>query len=72
MENSNSTSKLIGGILIGAAVGAALGILFAPAKGSETRSNIAGGAKKLVGQAEEAIDEVKSSVKKKVEAVKSN
>ncbi|MEI9956176.1 MAG: YtxH domain-containing protein [Ferruginibacter sp.] len=36
-----TTSKLITGILAGAAVGAILGILFAPDKGASTRKKIA-------------------------------
>jgi gas vesicle protein len=35
-----STSKLLLGFLVGAAVGGALGILLAPEKGSETRRKI--------------------------------
>ena len=36
----NSASRVFLGFLAGAAVGAALGILFAPAKGEETRKKI--------------------------------
>lgn len=36
-----NTGKVLLGVLAGAAVGASLGILFAPDKGSETRKKIA-------------------------------
>lgn len=46
MRSSDAT-KVVGALVLGAAVGAALGILFAPKKGSETRQDIADNAKKM-------------------------
>ena len=57
-----SSYKLLTGILVGAAAGAVLGILFAPDKGSETRKKIKEKGKDLgdairnrFGELEEAI-----------------
>ena len=47
MNNSKSIGKTIGSVALGALAGVALGVLFAPRKGTKTRSKISGGAKKI-------------------------
>ena len=44
---NNDGSKIFAAFLAGAAVGAILGILYAPAAGEETRQNLADGARKI-------------------------
>jgi gas vesicle protein len=44
----NNSNKILTAIGAGVLVGAALGILFAPDKGSETRKKISGQGKKIV------------------------
>ncbi len=40
MGTSNNTGKQIAGLLLGTAVGATLGVLFAPHKGTKTRTRL--------------------------------
>ena len=65
---SSSTTKVVGALVVGAAVGAALGVLFAPKKGSETRQDIADNAKKmskgLKDKFQGQVDDLKSQVAK--------
>ncbi|WP_298297340.1 YtxH domain-containing protein [Hydrotalea sp.] len=62
-----STQKLLIGVLSGLAAGVAIGLLTAPAKGSETRKKIADTAddlkrklRNLRGQANSELDELKA------------
>lgn len=65
----NDNSKVLVGLLAGLAAGAALGLLFAPEKGSETRDRLSQSLKDL-GDAikDKAADEINnlSSLKDKV------
>lgn len=60
-----------GKFLLGAAVGAALGVLFAPAKGSETRKALKKTLDDLVTKVKEVdLEEVKIAFDEKIEAIK--
>lgn len=63
MENSNK-GKLIAALLTGAAIGGALGILFAPGKGSETRKRISSKSNKLTDAVKEKFGAVTKKFKK--------
>lgn len=70
MENSNNSGKMIGALLIGAAIGGALGILFAPDKGSVTRKKIAGQTNDLADSFKEKFETLMEEAKKEFEAAK--
>ena len=60
-----------GKFLAGAAVGAALGIMFAPKKGSETRKELKEKIDDLISKAKEVdVDEVKENISLKIEEIK--
>lgn len=57
------TKKLIGGLLAGAAIGVAVGILLAPRSGQETQNKIVKGSKRLA-------DDLRNKVGSSVDSVK--
>jgi gas vesicle protein len=58
MQNSNDTGKMIGTLLIGAAIGGILGVLFAPGKGSETRKKIYGKTEGIATALKKQLDAI--------------
>lgn len=61
----------LGKFLAGAAIGAGLGVLFAPKKGSETRKELKQKFDELLAKAKEIdIDEVKETIENKIEEIK--
>jgi gas vesicle protein len=73
MENSkNSNVKLIGALLLGAVVGTAIGILFAPAKGSKTRNKIADDAKDMAESLKNKLNGEINSLQQRAADLKSD
>ena len=68
-KNSNNTVKIVSALLVGAAVGAALGVLFAPNKGSETRKKIMAKGEDLGKDLKNKMDEMYESGKNHMEQV---
>lgn len=60
---SSSSGKVFAGFVIGAALGVAAGLLFAPSSGVETR-------KKLKKRSEELTDDLAVNLEKKLDDVK--
>lgn len=67
MENLNDTGKVIGALLVGALIGAAAGVLFAPGKGSDVRNKLVTGAKDLADDIKQKMNEELNSLRAKLE-----
>jgi gas vesicle protein len=65
-----SSGKVLLGVLAGVAAGAALGILFAPDKGSATRKKISKRGKDYAGELEDKFNDLIDSISKKFETIK--
>ena len=67
-----STGKVFLGLLTGVAIGAKLGILFAPDKGTKTRSLIAKKSDDYAEELEQQLSKILESMSSKIETVKEN
>jgi gas vesicle protein len=67
MDNLNGTAKVVGALVVGVLAGAALGILFAPEKGSKTRSNIIDGAKDIADDIKKRMTDEAAALRRKAE-----
>ncbi len=65
--SENRGSEVIGAFLVGGLIGAALGILFAPAAGKETREKLGDWVEETKEKAEEKIAKLEAEIKKRKE-----
>ena len=61
-QAGRGSSAMIGGFVLGAAIGAGIALLFAPCNGEETRRRISGMASKLRDEAGTRMTDVRSRI----------
>ena len=66
----NSGSKVLLGVLAGAAAGAVLGVLFAPDRGVETRRKLGEGSKDIATNLKDKFSELVDGIADKYESAK--
>ena len=69
-NSSNSGFAFLAGVVIGAAVGAVAGLLFAPATGEETRNRLVVKSKDLTDELQDKFEDLKDTVTDVLEDVK--
>jgi gas vesicle protein len=67
---ANNTGQTVLALLTGAAIGAGIGILYAPEKGSKTRENISKSAKKAQKELSKKLEETTKALGKKASAAR--
>jgi gas vesicle protein len=65
MENNNNGKIITGSLVIGALIGATLGVLFAPHKGKKTRNKMVNGFKKSANELRTEFSEDGKYIKNK-------
>ncbi len=71
MSKNEKRKSHVGKFVLGAAVGATMGILFAPKKGSETRRDLKNKIDELMGKVKEIdLEDVKESIETKIDELK--
>ncbi len=71
MQNSSEGGSHLGSIILGAMAGAALGILFAPDKGSKTRDKLANNASDMAHEAVQKLKDEISMLRNKADRLES-